>query len=417
VRAFSFRLRLTQGARRLSRRDLQSGAFQGARVTSNRLVVVDDDLVSSATIGRIARGCGFDAIITTDADDFQSRVLSWEPTVIALDLSMPEMDGYQAMTWLAKQGCKAHILIVSAHELARLEEAEAAGGSLGLNMAGVFQKSQSLEKLRDVFREIYDTAGVLSIQDISNALSNREFRLVYQPQVDLKSGSITGFEALARWDHPRRGSIPPSIFIPMMEANEIMSEFTCRILEMALSDMREWNGAMDGKVAVNVSAAIYGTTGIDEMVRAQCIEKDIDIRRITIEITETAAMTEAGQVGDYLKRLNELGAQISIDDFGTGYSSLVKLHQLPFSELKIDGSLILDCASDPRNSILVRAMIDLAHNLNKKVVAEGVETLATFEWLRECGCDVAQGYFIGRPMPPSDVIPWLRQQETRTGSL
>jgi EAL domain-containing protein (putative c-di-GMP-specific phosphodiesterase class I) len=382
-------------------------------VASNRLLVIDDDPASSATIGRIARGCGYDAIITTDADDFRHRVLSWEPTVIALDLSMPEMDGDQVMVWLAKQGCRAHILIVSVHELSRLREAEAAGRSLGLNMAGVFQKSLHLEKLRDVFREVYDAAQVLSIQDISQALTNREFRLVYQPQIDLRSGGVVGFEALARWDHPRQGPIPPSAFIPMMESHEIMSEFTSRILEMALDEMSAWNGAMDGKVAINVSAAVYGSVGIDEMVRAQCMEKGIDIRRITIEITETAAMTEADQVGECLGRLSALGAQVSIDDFGTGYSSLVKLHQLPFSELKIDRSFIIDRAFDLQGGILVRAMIDLAHNLNKKVVAEGVETLETLRWLRECDCDFAQGYFIGRPMRPADVIPWLRQHATQ----
>lgn len=386
-------------------------------MTSNRLLVIDDDPTSSATIGRIARGCGYDAIITTDTDDFRSRVLSWDPTVIVLDLSMPEMDGYQVMDWLARQGCNAHILIVSVHELDRLREAEATGRALCLNMAGVFQKSLNLEKLRDVFREIYDAAGVLSIQDISHALINREFRLVYQPQIDLKSGGIVGLEALARWDHPRRGPIPPSTFIPMMEANEIMSEFTYRVLEMALDELRAWNGAMNGRVAINVSAAVYGAMGIDEMVRAQCIDKVVDIRRITIEITETAAMTEASEVSACLWRLHELGAQLSIDDFGTGYSSLVKLHQLPFSELKIDKSLIRDCVPNPQSNILVRAMIDLAHNLNKLVVAEGVENLETLRCVRECGCDVAQGYFLGMPMPPDKVIPWLKQHATRVDQL
>jgi EAL domain-containing protein (putative c-di-GMP-specific phosphodiesterase class I) len=344
-------------------------------------------------------------------------VLSWDPTVIVLDLSMPEMDGYQVMDWLARRGCNAHILIVSVHELDRLREAEATGRALCLNMAGVFQKSLNLEKLRDVFREIYDAAGVLSIQDISHALINREFRLVFQPQIDLKSGGIVGLEALARWDHPRRGPIPPSTFIPMMEANEIMSEFTSRVLEMALNELRVWNGAMNGRVAINVSAAVYGAMGIDEMVRAQCIDKGVDIRRITIEITETAVMTEAGEVSACLGRLHELGAQLSIDDFGTGYSSLVKLHELPFSELKIDKSLIRDCVPNPQSSILVRAMIDLAHNLNKQVVAEGVENLETLRCVREFGCDVAQGYFLGMPMPPDEVIPWLRQHATGVDQL
>lgn len=378
-------------------------------MASNRLLVIDDDPASSAIIGRIARGCGYDTIITIDADDFRSRVLSWEPTVIVLDLSMPDMDGDQVIAWLAKRGCKGHILIVSALEMTRLREAEARGRSLGLNMVGVLQKSLPVERIRDVFLEIYDAADVLSIQDISKALINREIRLVYQPQIDLRSGAVVGFEALARWDHPKRGPVPPATFIPLLEGNEIMNDFTSQVLGMALDDMRLWNGATGARVSINASTANCGCMWIDEMVRSQCIDKGIDIQRITIEITERAAMTEASRDDDYLARLNEMGARVSIDDFGTGYSSLSKLHQLPFSELKIDKSFITHKDSDHKNGILARAMIDLAHNLNKKVVAEGVESAETLNWLRELGCEFAQGYFIGRPMPPDEVVPWLRQ--------
>lgn len=388
---------------------------EGVRVASNRLVVIDDDPVSSAMIGRIARGCGYDTIITTDTDDFRSRVLSWEPAVIVLDLSMPEMDGEKVMAWLANQGCKAHILIVSGLELARMREAEAIGRSLGLNMAGVLQKSMHPEKIREVLREIYDAAGMLSIDDISKALINREIWLVYQPQIDLKSGAAVGFEALARWNHPKRGPIPPDTFIPLLEANKIMNDFTSQIVRMALDDMRLWNGATDVRVSINASMGDSGCTEIDEMVRSQCIDKGIGIQRITIEITERAAMTEESQIEACLARLHELGAQVSCDDFGTGYSSLVKLQQLPFSELKIDRSFVTDSDSNLQNAILVRAMIDLAHNLNKKVVAEGVESVETLNCLREWGCDFAQGYFIGMPMPPDEVIPWLRRQASPAG--
>lgn len=379
------------------------------RVASNRLLVIDDEPASSATIARIARGCSYDAIITTDPDDFRSRILSWEPTVIVLDLSMPEMDGTEVMAWLAKQGCKARILIVSGHDLNRLRDAETAGKSLSLNMAGVLQKPLRVEKLRAVLKEIYDSAGLLSIQDISNALTNRDFRLAYQPQVHLISGEIVGFEALARWNHPQRGPIPPDTFIPMMEGDEIMDNFTRQIFELALDDMRRWNGASDCGVSINVSAANCASMEIDEMVRVQCDRKGIDVCRITIEITETAAMTEVGEFGACLSRLHELGAQLSIDDFGTGYSSLVKLHNLPFSEVKIDKSFISDCVSNPQTSVLVRSMIDLAHNMTKRVVAEGVEDEETLRRLRVWGCDVAQGYFIGRPMTPEAVQPWLQQ--------
>lgn len=389
-------------------------SVSGGRVTSNRLLVVDDEPASSATIGRIARGCGFDTIITTDTEDFRSRIFSWNPTVIVTDLAMPEMDGYALMEWLAKADSKAQILIVSGQEMTTLREAEAAGLLLGLNIAGVLQKPLRLEALRAAFQEIYDDAGVLSVQDVSKALSNHEIWLVYQPQVDMQSGVVVAFEALARWTHPKRGPISPDMFIPLLEASEFMSDFTRKIVTMALDDMCLLNGATDARISINVSAADFGSAGIDEMVREQCVSKGFSISRLMIEVTETAAMSAKCKIGECLARLHEFGAQLSVDDFGTGYSSLVKLHQLPFSELKIDKSFVLNCASNRESRVLVRAMIDLAHGLHMKVVAEGVETLEVMERLREWGCDIAQGYFISRPMPLEVVKPWLKEYAARS---
>ncbi|MGD0733263.1 MAG: EAL domain-containing response regulator [Terracidiphilus sp.] len=377
-------------------------------MTSNRLLVVDDEPASSATIGRIARGCGFDTIITTDTEDFRSKVVSWHPTVIVTDLAMPEMDGYQVMEWLAKTGCKAQILIVSGQEMQVLQEALQAGQALGLNIAGILQKPLRVEALRTVFQGIYDAVGGLSVQEAVKALTDHEIRLAYQPQVDFQSGAVVAFEALARWNHPRRGVISPDLFIPLLETSEFMSEFTCRIVSLALDDMCALNGATNARVAINVSAADFSTTGIDEMMREKCIAKGFRIDRVTIEVTETAAMSAKGSVSECLTRLHQYGAQLSIDDFGTGYSSLVKLNQLPFSELKIDKSFVLDCATNRESAVLVRAMIDLAHAMHMRAVAEGVETKEVMDRLREWGCDVAQGYFIGRPMPLADIRPWLK---------
>ena len=376
-------------------------------MASNRLLVIDDEPASSATIGRIARGCGYDTIITTDIDDFRSRICTWEPTVIVLDLAMPEMDGGELMAWLAKQGCKARILIVSGRATDQLQAAVEAGMVLGLNVEGSLQKPLRVEKLRSVFREIYVDAGVLSVQDMSRALANGEIRLLYQPQMDLRTGATVGFEALARWHHPRHGVLLPERFMPMTEAHAIINEFTSHTLEIALKDMRQWNNTRDCRVAVNVSAANFRTTSVDAMVEKQCAKTCVDCTRLAIEITETTAMTNTGKIGASLTRLHELGALISIDDFGTGYSSLVKLLQLPLSELKIDRSFVADCASNHQSNVLVRAMIDLAHNLNMKVVAEGVETEESMHWLRVWGCDIVQGYYVSKPMPPEAAQEWL----------
>jgi EAL domain-containing protein (putative c-di-GMP-specific phosphodiesterase class I) len=384
-------------------------------LASNRLLVIDDAPASSATIGRVARGCGFDTIITTDADDFRSRIRLWNPTVVVLDLAMPEMDGHQLMEWLALQGCQSRILIVSGREIEELREAEAAGRALGLNMAGSLHKPLRLETLRGVFREIYNNAGVISIRDIAEALIHREFRLEYQPKLDLRSGDIVGFEALARWTHPKLGQVSPSTFIPVLESDSIMNDFTIEVLDQALDGMSRMGDGSEIRVAVNASATNFRLAGFDEIVRSKCYDKGIDIGRMTIEVTESEAMTATGSSGACLERLHGYGAQISIDDFGTGYSSLSKLHHLPFSELKIDQSFVADCVSNRKSAVLVLAMIDLAHNMNKRVVAEGVETRQTLQKLSEWGCDIVQGYYVGRPMPFEDVKPWLRRQAAFAG--
>lgn len=377
-------------------------------MASNRLLVLDDEPASAAIIGRIARGCGYDTIITTDADDFRSRIPGWSPTVVVLDISMPEMDGYAVMSWLAQLGCPAKILIISGRSTAELREAETAGANLGLNMVSSLEKPLRVELLRAAFREIYDSAGVLSVQDVRQALSDREIRLVYQPKISLHTGSVTGFEALARWDHPKRGPIPPDTFIPLLEAHQIIDDFTAQIFEIAFHDARDWFRSSKIGLAVNVSAANCKTMALDSILREHCSRSNVPPERISIEVTETAVMSEMSRAADCLYRLHDLGVVLSIDDFGTGYSSLAKLQKLPFTELKIDRSFVLNCISDRQSGTLVRTMIDLAHNLGMEAVAEGVETEEMMTRLREWDCDIAQGHFICKPIPPADVQKWLQ---------
>jgi EAL domain-containing protein (putative c-di-GMP-specific phosphodiesterase class I) len=263
-----------------------------------------------------------------------------------------------------------------------------------------------VEMLRTVLREIYVAAGILSAHDLSQALQNREIRLEYQPQIDMRSGIVIGFEALARWDHPMHGPIPPAVFIPDMEAHEIINDFTLHVLDLAMQDARQWED-LAVRISINVSAANFATMHIDKLVEEKCRETGIDIGRITIEVTESAAIGNTGQIAECLERLHNLGAQVSIDDFGTGFSSLVKLHELPCSELKIDKSFVENCMTNSRSSILVQAMIDMGHNLKKRVVAEGVENELTMRQLDAWSCDIAQGFLISKSMPPHMVKQWF----------
>ncbi len=375
-------------------------------MASNRLLVIDDEPASAAAIGRVARRCGFDTIITTDVDDCRSRISTWGPTVIVLDLAMPGMDGSELMGWLAAQGCIAKILIISGCSDDELKAAEEKGRGFGLNVAGSLAKPLRIEPLRAAFQEIYDSAGVVSIRDVSLALLLREFRQVYQTKNDLGTGSVIGFEALVRWHHPKRGLIPPDTFIPMLEKHQIIDDFTSRIFELAFEDASKLLRSGELGLAINVSATNCTSMGLDSILSEHCSRNGVRPQQIAIEITETAVMSQTSRVVDCLGRLHGLGVVLSVDDFGTGYSSLAKLQKLPFSELKIDRSFVLGCIPDRQSGTLVRAMIDLAHNLGIKVVAEGVETEELMQQLAKWGCDVAQGYFICKPMPPAEIEKW-----------
>ncbi len=375
----------------------------------NRLLVIDDEPDVAATVGRVARRAGFDTIVTTDGADFLERAWSWEPTVMVLDLAMPDVDGREILAELARRSSKAHILIVSGFERPEIEEAMAAGRAAGLNMAGILEKPLRIDSLRAALRAIYDDAELISAEDTRAALERGEFFLHYQPKVSLRTLRPAGVEALARWRHPQRGLISPDSFIPVMEAGGVMDRFTPHVIGQAVAQARTWRDQnLDIGIAVNVSGGSFDRLRLDDIIGQRCREQGVDPACLTVEITETAAMVNVAEAIDGMRRLRAMGVRISIDDFGTGYSSLVQLHRLPFSEVKIDKSFVLDCDINPESQVIVRTIVSLAHNLGLKVVAEGVETAGISDQLLAAGCDIVQGYHYGRPMAADALGDWLR---------
>jgi EAL domain-containing protein (putative c-di-GMP-specific phosphodiesterase class I) len=247
--------------------------------------------------------------------------------------------------------------------------------------------------------------------DLRTALeSGTELFLHYQPKVTLDGGRVEGLEALLRWQHPERGLIPPSEFIPVAEGTGIIIRLTERVLGMALRSMRDWLArGLTVPVAVNLSARCLLDASLPDLVARLLAEHDVPAALLRLEVTESAVMSDAARCTDVLQRLHELGVRLSIDDFGTGYSSMVHLRRLPVDELKIDRSFVLGMTTMPQDAVLVRTAIDLGHNLGLTVVAEGVEGLEHADALRDLGCDVAQGYHFARPMAVADVTALLER--------
>jgi len=256
--------------------------------------------------------------------------------------------------------------------------------------------------------------------ELARALEAGELRLDYQPKVDLTTGAVIGVEALVRWQHPTRGRLAPDDFIPIAEQSDQIGALTRWVVRSAVDQWRRWHAiGLDISIAVNFSARNLDDIGVPDELEQLCRSFDVPCGQFVIEITESATASDEIKMMDIATRLRLKGFRISIDDFGTGYSSLVQLQRLPFSEMKIDKSFVIYCATSRESLVIVKSIIDLAHNLNLKVVAEGVETLDVLELLRRLGCDLAQGFHIGRPMEgarlPAWVNAWLASQRSGIG--
>lgn len=263
------------------------------------------------------------------------------------------------------------------------------------------------EELHETIRE-----RQLLEHDAQIAIQREEFTLVYQPKVDLLSGAMVGVEALARWNHPVLGPIPPTKFIPIIEASTLIIELGEWLLAKACAQASLWHaqGLTNICVAVNVAARQFKDPRFVEKVERILEAANLNPASLEIEITETVLIDDLESVEQTLAGLNRLGVSISIDDFGTGYSSLLYLTRFPLQSLKIDRSFISNVPENPDSVTIVTAILAMAHRMNLSVVAEGVETEAQLKFLRANGCGIGQGYLFARPMEPRRVLDWYRTE-------
>ena len=251
--------------------------------------------------------------------------------------------------------------------------------------------------------------------DLRHALERGEFTLHYQPQLDLNTGGIVGFEALVRWRHPQRGMVAPSQFILAAEETGLIGPLGEWVLRQACSQARVWHeaGYPQLQVAVNCSAQQFQRERFDETVRHILRETGLPAGRLDLEITESIIIQRSEEVIARFQALDDMGVRISIDDFGTGYSSLSYLKRLAIHQLKIDQSFVRDISSDPDDAAIVSAIIAIAHSLGLEVVAEGVETAEQLAFLKSLGCDAAQGYYFSKPLPGEEFTQLLAEWNPR----
>jgi EAL domain-containing protein (putative c-di-GMP-specific phosphodiesterase class I) len=335
-----------------------------------------------------------------------------------MDLQMPGSDGIELLRYLAKQGSRAQILVASGMDERVLATAEQVGRSQGLNMLGTLRKPIMLPELEAILRKTLRGESALTPADLEGAIQRGDLEVYYQPKATCLGAQrwiVEGVEALARWKHPQMGFISPARFIPMAEQHGLIRMLTEHVLERSMVQSNEWHqNNLQLSVAINLSPQLLNDLGFPDHIDQMAARLSANRHKIIFEVTESAAMSDPAATMEVLTRLRVKNFDLSIDDFGTGYSSLKQLYLMPFSELKIDISFVRDVIDHDDARTMVETMVLLAHKLRLKTCAEGVETQAILDYLESVGCDRAQGYFIGKPMPgaqiPEAVAQWNRKQ-------
>ncbi len=343
--------------------------------------------------------------------------------IVITDLDMPGMDGLEFLRHVSELGRQGtSIVLTSATGDKLLASAGAMAKAYGLSLLGSIEKPCTPGKLVPLIqlhlrgtleRRPAPVARVFALQEIIEGLRNDEIEPHFQPQVDVASGQVKGAEALARWDHPRYGLVPPGSFIPVLEQAQLLEDLTFLMLEKAASACVAWRGhGWQFRVSVNLSLVSLADTTLADRITQAVRNQGLDPTHMVLEITESAAMTDVAPALENLARLRMRGFPLSIDDYGTGYSTLRQLTRVPFTELKIDGSFVSGASENALSRAIVESSLDTARRLGIETVAEGVETPEDWQTLQRLGCELAQGYFFAKPMSDESFIKYCRARPT-----
>jgi EAL domain-containing protein (putative c-di-GMP-specific phosphodiesterase class I) len=380
-------------------------------------LVVEDDDFQRRTVARMLRFLG--AREVQEAGDGKLALASIQGAVpadlVVCDLDMPEMDGMEFIRHLGQTNSAVSVIIASAQEASLLNSVNKMARAYGVRLLGVIEKPVTLEGLKSLIalhappkpQSARASAGApsFSLEQILHGVQQKQFEPFFQPKVALATGKVLGAEALARWRHPEHGLVAPYAFIAALEQSGNIDALTLLMLEKAALACRAWRErGMELTVSVNLSLVSLTDTTLASRITETVRSAGLDPRYMILEITETAAMTEVAPALENLARLRMRGFGLSVDDYGTGFSSLRQLTRVPFTELKIDQGFVTGCAANASSRAIVESSVEMARRLNLKSVAEGVETLADWDLLKAVGCDLAQGYFIAKPMPESSFL-------------
>jgi EAL domain-containing protein (putative c-di-GMP-specific phosphodiesterase class I)/ActR/RegA family two-component response regulator len=392
--------------------------------TAAHILVIDDDGDIRELIVAAAEGMRIRCTAVTNAAELP-RLLTPDVSLILLDLMMPQMDGIEVLRMLGQLGSTAGIVLMSGISKRVMETAEKLARSLDLSIAGHLSKPFRLAELENLLRghtiQAPAAAAIpgprfeIADEDLRNAIRNREFVLYYQPQIDIASGEVEGLEALARWQHPRLGLLAPDCFVSRLESMGEIDTFGWLMADLGLEEARRFasNGRPAPRIALNVSAQSLRDLRFPDTFVSLAGKHSIPAESIMVEITESSVLQDPSSALDVLTRLRMKNIQLSIDDFGTGYAMMQQLVNIPANELKIDKVFVLNMHTNSSDRVMVEKTIEIGHELGMTVTAEGVENESQLHFLRQRGCDRAQGFLFSRPLPLASINQWINDRHAR----
>lgn len=412
-----------------------------AALPAMRVLVIDDDAFTTRCVAGLLGQLGLDQIDTASDGARALELIEGSAPfdVIVCDLAMPVMDGVELLRHLASRRLKAGFVFMSGASERVLESVEALARQYGFNVLGTLKKPVALDALERLLAHhspvkhrpaersrVPTLVGAVSqratstgspadvpvtVDELAQAIAKRQITIHLQPKVRADTLQPVGAEALARWFRPDGTVVPPSAFIPVVEAHGLHDALLDLVLEQSLQVARRLEERGQAiKISVNVSAQSLEHLELVERVLARTHTSRADPRHLVLEVTETGLVRDQRVALDVLTRLRLHGIELSIDDFGTGYSSIDLLRRVPFTELKVDRSFVKTCVRDQSSRHIISTSVELARGLGMLVVAEGVETATELAVVRELGCDEVQGYYTGRPMSEEALYAWLAEQ-------